>query len=75
MKTLFKIQEAIYKGIVRVEMSIWNFIISIRIKLWAYWNDVHRGTKRILIGGVWIDDNNNLYNCLGKKIGKIDWNK
>lgn len=34
---------------------------------------IHKGTKRILYGGVWEDDDNNIYNMHGEKIGKVDW--
>lgn len=36
---------------------------------------LHHGQKKILTGGVWIDENNNLYNCTGKCVGTIQWNE
>ena len=50
-----------------------NWLNDIRIKRWAKTNDVHAGTRQILTGGVWIDKENNIYNCMGRRIGKIQW--
>lgn len=53
--------------------GIRNWLNDVRIKRWAKANDIHKGTKQILKGGVWIDKEDNLYNCMGKRIGKIQW--
>ena len=37
------------------------------------YQEKHKGTNRILVGGVWEDDNNNIYNCHGEKVGKVFW--
>lgn len=35
--------------------------------------ELHAGTERILTGGVWTDEEGNLYNCHGEKIGHAEW--
>lgn len=57
----------------RFWIDIRNLLNDIRIKRYAKANNVHAGTKQILKGGVWIDKENNLYNCMGNRIGKIQW--
>ena len=50
-----------------------NFVNDIRIRHWAKKNDIHKGTKQILTGGVWIDSDNKIYNCMGTCIGEINF--
>lgn len=53
--------------------GLFNKLNAIRIRRWAKRYNVHAGTRQILRGGVWIDKENRLYNCMGQRIGKIQW--
>ena len=55
------------------KVTVPNFMNDIRIKYWAKKNNIHKGTKRILKGGVWIDNDNRIYNCMGQCIGKVNF--
>lgn len=56
-------------------MTVPNFMNDIRIGRWAKKNDIHKGQKQILMGGVWIDSDNKIYNCLGNCVGEIKFNE
>lgn len=49
------------------------YIVEKVVKEVKDYQKTHEGTKRILAGGVWEDDDNNIYNCYGEKVGKVTW--
>lgn len=61
------------RRIIHMRNELLNTLNRIRISYWAKKYNVHVGTRRILKGGVWIDRENYLYNCMGQRIGKIQW--
>lgn len=64
-----KVPKSIYNTVMRIKA--WKK--HIRISCLAKKTVPFVGTKRILTGGVWEDRNHNIYNCLGQKVGKIEW--
>ena len=56
-------------------ITVPNLVNDIRIKRWAEKNEIHRGQRQILTGGVWVDNDRILYNRMGQPVGKIEWNE
>ena len=57
------------------KVTIHNLVNTYRIKRYAEKYNIHEGQKQILIGGVWIDKDNKIYNCMGNHIGEIKFNE
>ena len=56
-------------------LTVPNLMNDYRIKRWAEKENIHDGQKQILKGGIWIDGDNKIYNCLGKCVGEIKFNE
>ena len=63
------------KFIFKAGIGVWNIVADIRLRHWAKKNHIHDGTVPILLGGAWADKEGNIYNCVGKNVGKIEWAK
>lgn len=57
----------------KIRMYIHNTWNHIRWRLVC--DDLNYGRKRILRGGIWIDEDNNVYNVRGDHVGWIEWNE
>ncbi len=56
-------------------VTVPNIMNDYRMKRLAETEKIHEGQRQILKGGVWIDSNNKIYNCVGNCVGEISFNE